>query len=155
MNRNSHGIFCSKCFKVKKSWDERNIFFSSQHIFILIIHSRVLELLLTDLVLPELLCFIIFFYPIIYFSLLHTYYFFFTIPSAISFPACFMICFWPHSDFSSLFLVLIMFATSCEWQGCLNKSSMPLLFSTKTMWTKKGLSAFHKDREHNALYSEE
>lgn len=140
--------------EVKKSWAQRIIIFFFVVYFYSIIHSCVLELLLRNLLPPEFVCFIIFFHPIIYFSLLYSYYFFFPIPSAISFSACFMICFWPHSDSSSLFLILIMFAASHEWQGCLNKSSMPLLFCTKTMWKKK-VTAFHKDREHNSMYSEE
>lgn len=117
----------------------RELYFFLHSIFLLlIIHSRVLELLLTDLLPPELLCFVILFHPIIYFSLLYSYYFFFTIPSAISFPACLMICFWPHSDFFSLFLVLIMFATSREWQGCVKKIQYASFILHNNCVNKKG-----------------
>lgn len=70
--------------------------------------------------------------------------FFFLFLLPFPFSACPMVCFWPHSDSSSLFPIFIMFATSHEWQGCLNKSSMPLLFSTKPYEQKSDCLLFKR-----------
>lgn len=124
----------------KKSCIQPSIIFSS--FLLLIIRSCVLELLLTNLLPPELLCFVIFFHPITYFSLLYSYNFLFPIPSAISFSAL----------FHDLLLASQWFffsVPSCEWQGCLNKSSI-LFYSPQKPCEQKS-DCLHFTRTRNTM----
>lgn len=73
----------------------------------------------------------------------------FIFPLPFSFSMCPMVCFWSHSDSSSLFPIFIMFAISHGWQRCLKKFSMPLLFSTEPCGQKS--DCLHFKRTGNTM----
>lgn len=119
--------------EVKKSWFQRTIFFPSLYIFTLF-HSFPCSWATPHKSLASWTSFLrnlpssynpALSSPILLLQLS------FLRPGPFSFSACLTVSFWPRGDCSSLFSAFIKFATSHEWQGCLNEASMPLLFSTK------------------------